>query len=88
MSTLFVLLQYIVPQHLISYLAGKLADGRLFKNQRASWRLSRRNVLSALLSARLTSPAYPALIRSRGVVSGLSSTDQRPSLLADRTIVV
>ena len=33
MSTLFVLLQYIVPQHLISYLAGKLADGRLFKNQ-------------------------------------------------------
>ena len=33
MSTLLVLLQYIVPQHLISYLAGKLADGKLFKNQ-------------------------------------------------------
>ncbi|MCH7672778.1 MAG: phosphatidylserine decarboxylase, partial [Proteobacteria bacterium] len=32
MSTLFVLLQYIVPQHLISFLAGKLADAKLFKD--------------------------------------------------------
>jgi phosphatidylserine decarboxylase len=33
MSNLFVLLQYIAPQHLISRLAGKLANGTLFKNQ-------------------------------------------------------
>ena len=32
MSTLFVLLQTIAPQHLISFLAGKLADAKLFKD--------------------------------------------------------
>ena len=33
MSYLFVLLQYLLPQHLISHLVGKLAEGRPLKNQ-------------------------------------------------------
>ncbi|MCY1300302.1 hypothetical protein D9M70_498630 [compost metagenome] len=53
-------------------------------NQRASCSWLRMKVLSALLSARRTKPAYCGLTRRRGMASWLSSTSQRSLCL--RTI--
>ncbi|MNZ96827.1 hypothetical protein D3C78_1160380 [compost metagenome] len=53
-------------------------------NQRASCNWLRMKVLSALVSARRTNPAYCGLTRRRGTASWLSSTSQRS--LSLRTI--
>ncbi|MNP27553.1 hypothetical protein D3C76_1204710 [compost metagenome] len=58
---------------------------RLLMNQRASCSWLRMKVLSALVSARRTKPAYCGLTRRRGIASWFSSTSQRSLSLRTMT---